>query len=260
MKKLISFSILALFCVSFVSAYYGGYYDDPISGFGRGVEQVIELVERTAGPLFAVIFGGDWNFLFEKVIFFAIILSIVYVVCTRIEIIKDNKVVVWIISISVSVLSTRFLVETDLVMNMILPYTVLGVAITALLPLVIYFIFVQSFDSSSTLRKVLWIFFIVAFFGIWASRYESVGSLSWIYFFTAVLALIFLLADGTIRRAILKQQFGASDFDSRVKRAADLADDLEKLDNQYAQGTIPKPSYDRMKKRILKQIESLRKH
>jgi hypothetical protein len=261
MKRAIVFGFLALVSLSFVSAYYGGgYWGDPISGFGRGVEQLIDLTENTLGPFFAVILGGEWDFLFEKVLFLAIMLAVVYVITSKMDVFKDNKWVIWIVTIAVSVLSTRFLTETELVKTMLLPYTTLGVAISAVLPLIIYFTFVQKFSDSPTMRKLLWIFFIVTFVGIWASRYDDLGDLSWIYFFTAAAALIFLLADGTIRRAINNQKFGEMDADRRIKMAAELSKDLKKLEEDYAAELYPEGTYLRMKKRLTHQIESLRKH
>lgn len=250
--------MLGVFLVSFVSAYYcGGFYRDPIDGFGRGMEQVILLVENTLGPFFSVLLGGSGEMLFERVLFLFVVLAIVYVVTSKMNVFKDNKIVIWIVTIAVSLLSTRFLLETDVINSIILPYTVLGVSLSAILPLIIYFTFVQSFTGSATLRKLLWIFFIVVFVGIWGSRYSSLGELSWIYFFTAVAALIFLLFDGTIQHKIIKQRRERQNIDNKEQDIARVRKELSDLrrDRSYYDPV----AYQRLEKQKMKELERIQK-
>ncbi|MEI6058660.1 MAG: hypothetical protein WCP89_02715 [archaeon] len=217
MKKgttIISLIVLSIFCISIASAQS--------TFFSYQIERTINLVIDTLGPVFYVFLGGDGNLLFERILFFFIILSIVYVVLNRIPMFASNNAVIWIVTLAVSLLSTRFLTDTQLVQNILLPYGVLGVSLTAGLPFIIFFFFVESFNTSSTVRKTLWIFFIVVFIGMWASRYDELGDLSWIYFMTGAAALICLLADGTIRRFLVKQEAAALGFTNRISHEADI--------------------------------------
>lgn len=249
MKKVFLLFVFLMVGVSFVSAQYGG---DLGSNLGYGMEQLIDIVEDMFGPFFSVILGGSGDLLFERIMFLTILLAVVYIVISKMKVFDDNTPVIWIITVSVSLLATRFLADSALVQTIILPYSVLGVALTSALPLLIYFTFVEKFDSS-TVRKMLWIFFVVIFFGLWGARYDAVGEISWIYFITAILALIFLLFDGTIRRMIIKSHMkevgglNKADYLARLRRELDV---LGRKRRYYSDR-----DYRKIRKRLLKDIK-----
>ena len=191
--------------------------------------------------------------------FLFIVLSIVYVIISRIDVFKDNKNIIWIVTITVSLLSTRFLSETDLVQTIILPYSILGVSLTAILPLIIYFYFVRSFEDSAVLRKVLWIMFLVVYLGLWGSRYNELGSISWIYFWVGFLAFLFFIFDGTIHRILIKQRHGALDHSRRMRLIADLRERLDKNEERFGNAHLDEKSYKSIKKNLQKQIKGLMK-
>ncbi|MFH1521767.1 MAG: hypothetical protein ABIF18_02300 [archaeon] len=254
MKKLFVALMFFISICPMASAYYG---NDLASGLGLGMNQLIEAGEQMLGPFFSAILGGSGDMLFERILFLAIILAVVYIVISGMEVFKENKVVIWVVSVSIALLSTRFLVENNLVQAMILPYSVFGVALSAAIPILVYFKFVQSFGDSATVRKMLWIFFIVVFVGIWGARYDDIGDLSWIYMGTAIAALIFLLFDGTIRRYIVKQERDELGVKSKEKHLAKLREELEDLrDNErhYNPSVFKKLEKDKMKsiKRVSK--------
>jgi len=239
--------------ISLVSAY------DLSDSLARGSEQLIDIVENVLGPFFSVFLGGGGEHLFERILFFFIIFALVYVVLKsdRVPIFQGQKGVIWIITIAVSLLSARFLTETQLIQTILLPYGVFGVALTSALPLILFFFFAEGFESS-LIRKSLWLFFLVIFVGLWTSRYNELGDIAWIYLITGVLALIFFLFDGTIRRAMLRQQFETITSDQRISKAAKLEEELGKLDDRRA--SYPTAAFKRMRRRLVKQIEDLRKH
>jgi hypothetical protein len=249
MKKIYALMFLLIISLSFASAQ-----TNFASGLRYGMEQLIDVVENLIGPLLGAFLGGEGDFLFERVLFFVIILSIVYLVLGKVGPFKgnDKEWLIWIIAVTVSLLATRFLIERDLIQAMILPYSVLGVALSAALPFLIYVFFVHSFDGSPIARKILWVFFIVVFIGIWASRPE-IGNLGWIYLLTAVLALFFLLFDGTIRRAIVKAQMAELNVNTRERHIAKLRERLEDLRNneRHYRPTV----YRRLEKRLMDDIK-----
>ena len=132
---------------------------DLASGLGQGMEQLIEAGERLLFPFFSALLGGTSDMLFERVLFLVIIFAVVYIVISKMDVFEDNAYIIWIVSVSVSLLSTRFLVGEGLLKTMLLPYSVFGIAVSASLPLLIYFTFVEKFDDSATVRKMLWIFY-----------------------------------------------------------------------------------------------------
>ena len=252
MKKTITWLFLLMISISFVSA---APPFEPRSAVTGAAEIVVDLLE----PVVGILLGGEGNLLFERLLFFLIILSVVYVVISKIPKFEDNTAIIWVVTLAVALLSTRFLTDTDLVQTILLPYSVLGVALTAALPLIIYFFFVVSFDTP-TVRKILWVFFVVIFWGLWSARYDDLGGLSWIYFMTGLIALIFLFADGTIRRILIKQQMEQlgirriDDFERKVRRQINDADD------DLTKKIITPSQHASIKRRLQKQLKSLRKN
>jgi len=236
MKKLfVTFSLLLLFSTSLVAAQYyggGGYYGSNLGdNLGYGMEQLIDTVQEMFYPLFSIFLGGYGDYMFERILFLFILVALLYVIISRMDVFKNNRAVIWIITVSISLLATRFLTESDLISTMLLPYSVLGVALTAVLPIMIYFFFVESFSNSATIRKMLWIFYNVVFIGLWASRYDELGQMSWIYMMSAITALLFLLFDGTIRRAMRKQKDKEVDIGRREEMAIHIRKQLDELNH-----------------------------
>lgn len=255
---------LSLFLISFVSsAYYTpGRFG---SGLGFGVSQLIEIIEDVSYPLANSLFGST-EYVFEKLLFMLIVVSVVYVVTGKIPIFEGNgkteKSIRWIVTLAIGLLATRFMVETELIQMMILPYTVLGVVLTSILPLVIYFFFVTTGFRGTTLghsvmRKILWIFFGVVFIGIWNSRVNQLGDLAWIYFATGLVSFIFLFLDGTINRAILRSKYGELRRDSLLRNIAKEKEHLDEIEEWYRTNRIGDEDYKRMKKRIINNINRL---
>ena len=150
--------LLLLFSTTFAAAqsYYRG--NNLGDNLGYGMEQLIDTVQEMFYPLFSIVLGGYGDYMFERILFLFILVALLYVIISRMDVFKKNRMVIWVITISISLLATRFLTESDLIQTMLLPYSVLGVTLTAALPLLIYFFFVESFSDSSTARKMLWIF------------------------------------------------------------------------------------------------------
>lgn len=252
MKKVLSISTLLISFITLASAQ-----GSISSGLSGGMRNLVYTIENLFRPFFTVLLGGDDGFLFERVMFFMIVIAIVYIITSRMPVFDEKKAIIWIITLSVSILSTRYLVESSLVQSMLLPYSALGISLTAALPMLIYFAFVQSFENSATIRKMLWIFFITIFFGIWAARYQEVGEFAWIYLITALLALIFLLADGTIRRVILRQQQAEWDADSKEDHLVKLRKERDLIVRNHDKYTN-ETRFKRALRKIDKVIEEVR--
>jgi len=224
---------------------------------GEGSNQVIDWVKDFSSPFLEAIFGSP-EYVFEKFLFFFLVLAISYAALNKSELFEDHDVIIWVLSVVVSLIATRFLTEINIVQTIILPYTVLGIVLTAAVPLIVFFFFVESFESS-TLRKILWAFFIVVFIGIWNSRTEDVGELAWVYFFTGIIALIFLLADGTIRRAIVKQRMNQLGYNSREQLGRELRREIQKAREDVTHNIIT-PSQGRyLERRLRKQLKAVQK-
>jgi len=208
--------------------------------------------------------------LFEKVLLLTIMIVTVYIILEKVPLfqaqLEDKPALLWILDIAVSILAVRMLTSIEIIETALLPYTVLGVALTAALPLVIFFYFVEVFtgDEQASLRKILWLFFAIVFMGLWWSRYDELAlydwNISWIYFFTGVASLIFLLADGTIRRFYMRQKWKQMGMDSAERYAIHVREALDKLHERWINHVIPpnrEAYYQSERRRLEKELRNL---
>ena len=223
-----------------------------------GGEQLVDLIQQFFEPFLYVLFGS-YEYMFERFLFLLIVLSFSFVALKNFKVFEDHVGALWIVCIAVSILATRFLAETDVVSFVIFPYSVLGIALTSIIPLVIFFFFVQGFDSG-VLRKIAWILFAVIFWGLWFSRYDDVGNLAWIYFLTGIIALIFLFADGTIRRILIKQQMEQLGIERREEFEREIRRQIRQADVDLNNNIITESQHRRIKRRLQKKLEAIRKN
>jgi len=223
-----------------------------------GGEQIVGYVEDFFAPFARSLFGAS-EYLFERILFLTILITLIYQILDRVPVFKDKPGPTWVTTIAVSVLATRFLGEAQVVETILLPYTVLGVALTAAIPTLIYFAFVQSFDASSATRKTLWIFYLIIFIGIWISRSEELGGLAWIYFITALASLIFLLADGTIRKIIHKQEIKERTHEMKLKRIDEIQKQIAELDELKDKINMKESRYKYLRKNLDSRLKAAMK-
>lgn len=192
-----SFVLLSILAMSFASAAVA----DAINDFGTVVWDVVE-------PLAVFLLGdsSDGALFMGRLLVFIILFSLVWIAVRQFPVIGGSKGWVWVIALAVSILAIRFTAE-DWIETIILPYSVLGVALTAFFPLVVLFFFIEKgLEGKKTMRKVAWIFAIVVFIGMFIYRYEDLNGNyagtfgpSWIYIAAAVISFLLFLFDGTIQ-------------------------------------------------------------
>tara|TARA_Y100000310_G_scaffold300652_1_gene336501 strand:+ start:388 stop:1152 length:765 start_codon:yes stop_codon:yes gene_type:complete len=248
-KEVISVFILAILSLSFVAAYNGSF------DLRRASEGAIEIVVDVIEPFVQAIFGGDDYYgllLFEKLILFTILLSIVYISLKSFPIFEENKPVIWIVSIAIPLISVRF-IDFIWLNTIIIQYQVLGIAILGILPFLVYLFFLHNASDSSTVRKIGWIFFIVIYFGLWStSEGEVYGE---VYFWTMLLSLVFLLIDKTIHRYITLERMKAAGSTDIMQHIGKLQQDIIKAANY----PLPKREKDKLIKGLRKKLKSYQK-
>ena len=254
MKKTLLSSFLALFTISLASA------NEIASSLEYGMTRAIEIIEGFFGPLVFALIGGEGDMLFERVMIFAILISLIYLIISTIKIFeKDgeaNNALIWIVTVSISLLATRFLTSAEIVLTIILPYSVLGVSLSAAIPFLIYYKFTESIGAgSSTTRKLMWVFYVVVFLGLWMSRYEELGSISWIYFISAGAGFFFLLFDGTIHKWIAKQENERLGVEKQAERVALLKEQIDKLDEKHGKGYYTDSVYKNLRKKKVNDLK-----
>src|SRR3989344_565926 len=203
MKKVFSIFVLSLiissFFISFASAQNAG--EKLASGISSFIEGVIKALE----PLFKIILGENAKFEFaSSILILLIVFCFVYIVLNNIDFFNNTPWVLWTVTIAVSVLSVRTIGSAEIIQAIILPYTTLGVVVSAAVPFALFGYFVFNNVQSKTLRRILWIFFAIVFITIWAERAEDFISgefdASNIYLYTAIASFIMIIFDGTFRK------------------------------------------------------------
>lgn len=205
--------------------------------FNNGVESVVSSMQNSVSPLISAMFGGSWEYLFEKLLFFILLLVLIFAVMSRIPMFEGKIAIIWIIDFAVSLLATRFLTEVEFVQSVLLPYQVFGVALLSFIPFLIYFYFVELGIENQAMRRIAWVLYMVVFVGLWWSRYSIIGKTSWIFFASAVLALIVMLADNTIQgmfvRNAIRRGLNIDRVKQIVKVQKEIEDDMKLLQSAH---------------------------
>ncbi len=168
-----------------------------INGFVEIAKPILEvllgsLTASSDGP------GGVSGVFLARLFALIVVFSVSYVVLSRIELFSENTLVLWALTIAISLLSVRF-IPTEAVYFMTAPSTALGIAITAIIPFIIWFTFVEM-STSATLRRIAWVFYALVFFSLYVYYAPYIPNYSWVYPLTAIIALGMAIFDGTIRR------------------------------------------------------------
>jgi hypothetical protein len=221
MKKIgvIAFVVLSLLLVSvFVSAQIGRYPGPgPASSAPSGaLAPIVEGAENFYNTIFKpfgqFLLGAntlDGELFFAKLLFFIVLITLVNYALSQFPPLQSKS---WIVSVAVSILAVRW-ITPSWIETVVLPYTALGITLTAFLPFVLFFFFVEKgLEGHTTMRKVAWIFAAVVFIGLFIYRdttqfpANSKGAFNPanIYLVTAGLCLIMLFMDQTIQRAFGK--------------------------------------------------------
>ncbi|MBI2629535.1 hypothetical protein HYW76_00370 [Candidatus Pacearchaeota archaeon] len=190
------FIIMLFLFMNFASAQV---YDD----LRASSEQIIQWINDIFSPFFHALLGADSldKYFFERILILILVYVVVWSVLKKVEIFKDHKGVVFVVSLIVALLGARYMSEIDILEGILLPYGTLAIAISVALPFLIYFFFVNLSIPSKGGRRIAWILFAAVFFGLWISRgVDSIGNIgNWIYGIGVVAVLLCLIFDDKIQ-------------------------------------------------------------
>jgi drug/metabolite transporter (DMT)-like permease len=192
---------------------------------------------------------GPTFYLLAKLLFFILIGAIVLSVAELLPFIRDSehKWMKWVITLIFCILSVRYL-DVNMVSAIILPYSAVAVALTAILPFVIYFFAVYNGTKSRTFRRLAWLFFAAIFTVLWTVRFDELGSSAWIYVATAGAALIMFVFDGTIHALWISMGGERVLSVGRQKNILHLRAELNDWGKEFAKGNISEKDYRDMVK------------
>lgn len=171
------------------------------------IERGITDVTIAAKPIFQALFGdyGSSDFLFVKVLLFILMIIVIKSILVKVDFFGNNSKLVAIISIIVPILSIRYMGDNEIIRGILLPYSTLGIAITTLLPFILFFYFIHFSKMGGFGRRISWIFFLIIFLVLWNSRYSSLSPLgNRIYWWTGVIAVVLFMFDRNIHNYFKK--------------------------------------------------------
>ena len=252
---------VSLFLIANVSA------QSPFESIAEGLGGLISTLIDALEPILKAVLGdvGGDDLFFTKVLLFIIVLSIVWVALEKVDLFSDYEFIHWILAIVVSILSVRFLTDESWIQTILLPYSTLGIVVTAFAPFIIWFAFVNIGlkEQPSIIRRFLWIAFAVVFVAIWSVRWTEFQNAttgfnaSNIYFWIFGLSLLMAIFDGTISKAwhkIQLKKYGAKFNRTMITK---LKADLATLNTAYTGSMMSHKNYQKQWDTIVKQITDL---
>lgn len=213
----------------------------PIQGvyqLTEGLREILYiLIQFIADTIFQI--NTFDEFLFAKLILFVIVLLVVYTVLKKNGILGDKEAILWIISVSIAILSIRF-IPRDLVEFALLQYGALGASITIFFPFMIFLFFLHQSDMGSLPRKIGWIIFGTSYIAIWSFRQGSLSEIAGYLYLGGILAIA--LAFFFDRQ--IHARFGDIDLQKKKamhasERFANLQARIDELETRSASPAIP---------------------
>ncbi|MDP1695482.1 MAG: hypothetical protein Q8L29_01055 [archaeon] len=259
MKRAVAGLLSLVFTANFVSA---ASIADSMTGF---VDSFVKVIEPLARQLLGGGAGLTGELLFARVLFFLIVFGIVWVALSRVGFFAEYTWVLVVVSLATSLLSIRFVIEDNLIRSMVLPYSALGIALTAGFPFALYFLVVNigMAGISSFARKAAWIFFGVIFLFLWFSRYDELvtnsSSAGWVYPVTAILATIMAFADGSVSRWLAHAEMNKAGQANVEAARIDIRRRIAQLNRDLTDQTITASEHDRMIRDLRKRLVVLEK-
>jgi len=205
------------------------------SGLSADVNTLIDGVVDIVEPLTEKVLGEtpDAEWLFAKFLFLVIVFAVVWAALSQISFFSENELVLWVIGIAVSVLSVRWILSEEMIQTILLPYTTLGIVISAGLPFIIFAIIVTVGlkGAAPVARRLAWVFFGVVFIGLWLSRLDELGRAGYTYLIMGIASFIMIKMDGTLQRwqrvMEVEKELKVDDFETYtrlLKRRDELQD------------------------------------
>ncbi len=233
--------------------------------FEAAKQQVSKIIDSFLGilsPVFEKIIGdySSSDFFFHKILLFILLLIICKNILDRTPIGEGNKRVSFLISLIISILAIRFISQNSFFESIFIQYGVLGIAITTILPMVIFFYFIQHTNVGTFGRRVFWTLYAVTLTGIWISKASEAKIpevANWIYGITLSAALIFIVFDKSIHSYFGMSELTVFEKMANKKRIRELKKDLDELNDHLTHGRITSSEFIREKRAIEDHIREL---
>lgn len=183
--------------MSFASAQWYGNF-----GTSSVVQSVINFYKAFFEPIFQVLLGeySGSEFFFIKILLLILLFLIIDTILKKLPL-KLSGMVSAVVAFLISLIAMRFMPSSYIAGWIQISYTALGVALTTVLPFMIYVIFVHTAVESPLGRKTALGFYFVVLTAIFVSKYSGLDSVSrYIYWGTLTVTVVIILFDEYIRK------------------------------------------------------------
>jgi len=179
----------------------------------QGISDLLTGLLKTVGDIFGMAVGstpfGLGEDIFAKMILFIIITMILYVPSEKLS--GNKPWIAWIVSIGVSLLGVRF-IDSSIVNAILLPYGVLTIALSTMIPLILYGFFIYNENLPSFVRKTGWWFFVACFLALYIWRAPTItdSTASLMYLLSGGLAVCAAIIDKKLYTKIEETKIAAA--------------------------------------------------
>lgn len=243
-----------MFLTSFVSA---GFLAEGAGFVGDLVQGVVDAGKPIFQPLLGEADTSD--FLLAKILLLILLFVVINAIIKKTPLGEEDRVA-GIISIVVSILAIRFMSESQLIKGILVPYGTLGVALTTILPFLIFFYFIYETEMGSSGRKLAWGFFGIVFLLLWASKSDQLNELAnQIYAGGILLIILVFIFDKQIKKYFRKKDQSEIDEDRREHSEREVNREIHQLMTDYEKGLMNRRKYERTLKKLKKRREAIHK-
>jgi len=220
----------------------------------EAITSAIGAGKSVANPILSALMGTTESdeFFFAKVLLLILLFVIISVVLNNIQLFKYRKGVAFTVSIVISILAVRFIQENQLTKGILLPYGTLGVALTTILPFLIFFYFVHVTNMGGGGRRIAWIFFAITFIILWSYKYSELGPITnQIYLWTLIAIGVVFIFDKNIHYYFKTHEMSIFYRNARDRHLAALQAEYLNIIN------LDTPEAERRRKQIEEQARRL---
>ncbi len=245
-KRVIVFSLLSLIFLSLLTGFVSA------ADISKTIQTGLDDFAAVATPIAAFLVGGFGSALtgeelLGKFLVFALVLTIVTLSARQIPLVGDRKGIAFLVALIISMLGVRYITTKEILETVWLPNSVLALTIASLFPFIIFFFFIEGFDSSG-IRKIGWTTYLVIFAFLGGTRWDALKITSgpfsgynaaWIYLIIAVISGLLLIFDKNIRVMFRMREVGKITDRKRRIQAVKVSDEISELYGLLAKATTP---------------------
>lgn len=261
MKRFGVLFVLSILLFSFLVSAQGSVASGLFSGsgnFGEAIASFIESFVDGIKPIIQLLVGStsdstsDSSFLFAKFLLLILVISVIWIPVKTLPFVGEARNgLAFVIALIVGLLSIRFL-SANIISTILLPYTAIGISITAFLPLVLYFVWVEKGLEGPmfrTIRKAAWIFALVVFVSLYFVRLPLLNPPAYavVYLIAGALCFAFFLFDKTIQKAFVKAKYDGLMGVREMEARGELIEKLAKLEKRWLDGNLTSSEYNRLR-------------